>query len=135
MNKFTDSQALAERIVALAEEKKAQDLVSLDLRGITLIADYFIIMSAANNRQAQAISDHIYETLKDGGHCDIVVSNSAYAGIIIPTDIFLAMIAEKIGFKVVRIDVERLIITSSQQYKKTEHLKKYLRESIVKLEK
>jgi len=35
----------------------------------------------------------------------------------------------------VRIDVERLIITSSQQYKKTEHLKKYLRESIVKLEK
>ncbi len=77
----------------------------------------------------------IYNALKVGGHCSIVVSNSAYAGIIIPTDVFLAMIAEKIGFKVNEIAVERLIITSSQQYKKTEHVRKYLRESIVKLEK
>lgn len=76
----------------------------------------------------------IYKSLKKGGHCSIVVSNSAYAGIIIPTDVFLAMIGEKIGFTVESIDVERLIITSSQQYKKTEHLRKYLRESIVKLE-
>lgn len=77
----------------------------------------------------------IYDSLKNGGHCAIVVSNSAYAGIVIPTDVFLAMIAEKIGFKVQEIAVERLIITSSQQYKKTEHVRKYLRESIVKLEK
>lgn len=77
----------------------------------------------------------IYQTLKKGGHCAIVVSNSAYAGIVIPTDVFLAIIAEKIGFKVQEIAVERLIITSSQQYKKTEHIRKYLRESIVKLEK
>lgn len=77
----------------------------------------------------------IYDSLKSGGHCAIVVSNSAYAGIVIPTDVFLAMIAEKIGFKVQEIAVERLIITSSQQYKKTERVRKYLRESIVKLEK
>ena len=76
----------------------------------------------------------IYDSLKSGGHCAIVVSNSAYAGIVIPTDVFLAMIAEKIGFKVQEIAVERLI-TSSQQYKKTERVRKYLRESIVKLEK
>lgn len=77
----------------------------------------------------------MYQSLKCGGHCSIVVSNSAYAGIIIPTDVFLAMIAERIGFKVQEIAVERLIITSSQQYKKTEHIRKFLRESIVKLEK
>ena len=77
----------------------------------------------------------IFDSLKEGGHCAIVVSNSAYAGIVIPTDVFLAMIAEKIGFKVQEIAVERLIITSSQQYEKTEHVRKYLRESIVKLEK
>ena len=77
----------------------------------------------------------IYTTLKPGGHCAIVVSNSAYAGVIVPTDLFLAMIAERLGFAVEEIEVERLIITSSQQYKKTEHLRKYLRESIVKLKK
>ncbi len=77
----------------------------------------------------------IHRSLKPGGTCSIVVSNSAYAGIVIPTDLFLAMIGEQIGFKVREIEVERLIITSSQQYKKTEHIKKYLRESIVKLEK
>ena len=77
----------------------------------------------------------IYNALKPGGHCSIVVSNSAYAGIIIPTDVFLAMIAETLGYRVHEIAVERLIITSSQQYKKTEHIRKYLRESIVKLEK
>lgn len=77
----------------------------------------------------------IYGALKKGGHCSVVVSNSAYAGIVIPTDVFLAMIAEQIGFSVREIAVERLIITSSQQYKKTEHIRRYLRESIVKLEK
>lgn len=77
----------------------------------------------------------IYNALKPGGHCSIVVSNSAYAGIIVPTDVFLAMIAETLGYRVHEIAVERLIITSSQQYKKTEHIRKYLRESIVKLEK
>lgn len=77
----------------------------------------------------------IYEVLKEGGHCAIVVSNSAYAGIIIPTDVFLAMIAQRLGFTVEEIEVERLIITSSQQYKRTEHIRRYLRESIVKLKK
>lgn len=77
----------------------------------------------------------IYKSLKKGGCCDIVVSNSAYAGIIIPTDVLLAKIACQLGFSVKEIQVERLIITSSQQYKKTESIRKYLRESIVKLEK
>lgn len=77
----------------------------------------------------------IHAALVSGGHCAIVVSNSAYAGVIIPTDLFLAMIGERLGFEVEEIEVQRLIITSSQQYKKTEHLRKYLRESIVKLKK
>lgn len=83
----------------------------------------------------EEILKQTYQVLKEKGKCAIVVSNSAYAGVIIPTDVFLALIAEKIGFKVIEIEIKRLIITSSQQYKKTENLKQYLRESIVKLEK
>lgn len=83
----------------------------------------------------EEILKQIYIALKKGGHCSIVVSNSAYAGIIIPTDIFLAKIGERLGFQVEEIEVKRFIITSSQQYKKTEHIRQYLRESIVKLKK
>ena len=60
-------EALLQRIVELAVEKKARDIISLNLRGLTLIADYFLIMSVANNRQAQAVCDHICETAKAEG--------------------------------------------------------------------
>ena len=83
----------------------------------------------------EEVLKQVYSILKVGGHCSIVVSNSAYAGIVVPTDVLLAKIAKKIGFTVTEVKVERLIVTSSQQYKKTEGLRKYLRESIVKLEK
>ena len=63
----TPAEQLLQRCVALAQEKKARDIVSLTLTGLTLIADYFLIMSATNTRQAQAIADEITETLKAEG--------------------------------------------------------------------
>jgi len=61
------AEQLLQRAVELAQEKKAKQLTSLALSGLTLIADYFLIMSAANTRQAQAIADAIAETLKAEG--------------------------------------------------------------------
>ena len=42
---------LARRIVELAEDKKAADIVLLDLAGLTTLADYFIICSGGSERQ------------------------------------------------------------------------------------
>jgi len=78
---------------------------------------------------------NIYNCLKPEGFCCIVVSNSAYGGVVIPTDLLIARIAEIVGFENLRIEVARYIITSSQQYKQTEFQKKYLRESIIYLRK
>lgn len=50
-----------------ASEKKAIDPVVLDLREIASFTDYFVIVSGANERQVQAISDEVYETLKKAG--------------------------------------------------------------------
>jgi len=61
---------LDERIwmaLASAAEKKAIDTVVLDLREIASFTDYFIIASGANERQVQAISDEVVETLKKSG--------------------------------------------------------------------
>ena len=50
-----------------AGEKKALDVVVLDLREIASFTDHFLITSGTNERQVQAISDEIFETLKKAG--------------------------------------------------------------------
>lgn len=50
-----------------AAEKKALDIVVLDLRDIASFTDFFVLTSGSNERQVQAISDGIYETLKKNG--------------------------------------------------------------------
>src|SRR5918994_4660782 len=65
------SEALDERVLAAlhaASEKKALEPVVLDLREIASFTDYFVIVSGANERQVQAISDEVYESLKKSGH-------------------------------------------------------------------
>jgi ribosome-associated protein len=61
---------LDERIIAAltaAGEKKAIDIVVLDLRDIASFTDYFAITSGANERQVQAIADGISDSLKKSG--------------------------------------------------------------------
>jgi ribosome-associated protein len=61
---------LDERIVMALEaagEKKALGSVVLDLREIASFTDSFVITSGTNERQVQAISDGIVETLKKSG--------------------------------------------------------------------
>jgi len=80
------------------------------------------------------ISDS-YQILSDDGKCVIVVGNSAYGNVIIPTDLVFAKIAKHVGFKNVKILVARHLTTSSQQKKNLEPLKNYLRESVLVFEK
>lgn len=47
-----------------ASEKKAVNLVALDLREIASFTEFFVIASGTNQRQVQAISDEIEEQLK-----------------------------------------------------------------------
>jgi ribosome-associated protein len=56
---------LARRIVELAEDKKAADIVLLDLGGLTTMADYFVICSGGSERQLEAIASAIIATLRD----------------------------------------------------------------------
>lgn len=49
---------------AAALDKKAADLDILEVGALTSIADYFILCSAGNERQAQAIADNVAERLR-----------------------------------------------------------------------
>jgi ribosome-associated protein len=61
-----DSAALAERIAAIAADKKAIDIRVIDLRGIVSYTDFFVIATGNTERQAKAIHDGIHEELKSG---------------------------------------------------------------------
>ncbi|MFD6894326.1 ribosome silencing factor [Rhodococcus sp. NPDC060086] len=57
------------RIAALAaDEKLATDVVVLDVSEQLVITDCFVIASAPNERQVNAIVDNIEEKLRDAGH-------------------------------------------------------------------
>jgi ribosome-associated protein len=53
--------------IAAAEDKKALDLVVLDLRKAAGFTDFFVIASGANARQVRAIADAVMETLAAEG--------------------------------------------------------------------
>jgi nicotinate-nucleotide adenylyltransferase len=55
---------VARRIVELAEDKKAADIVLLDLTGLTTLADAFVICSGGSERQLDAIADGILEGMR-----------------------------------------------------------------------
>lgn len=64
----TDERAaldLARRVVELAEDKKAADMVVLELAPLTTLADYFVICSGGSERQLDAIADGIVSGLRD----------------------------------------------------------------------
>lgn len=66
----TDDRApldLARRIVELAEDKKAADIVLLELGELTTLADAFVICSGGSERQIAAIADGIAAGLRDEG--------------------------------------------------------------------
>ena len=51
--------------IQAAQEKKALDIVVMDLRGMTAITDYFILCSGRSSRQVMAIADHIQTEMRD----------------------------------------------------------------------
>lgn len=51
--------------VDAALDRKAEDLVLLDLRGLSDVTDYFIICHGTSDRQVQAIADRVEEVLRE----------------------------------------------------------------------
>lgn len=76
-----------------------------------------------------------YSVIEPGRKVYIVVDQSAYLGIIVPSDLLLALIGEQCGFKTENIVICRKARTSTQQLLQYPYLKNCLRESIVILKK
>lgn len=55
---------LARRIVELVEDKQASDIVLLDIRPVSIVADYFVICNGSSERQIGALAREVMETLE-----------------------------------------------------------------------
>lgn len=75
---------------------------------------------------------HCRKVLPDG-QCHVVVGNSAFAGVIIPTDVLLAKLALESGFKKAEILVTRHLTVAPQQRSLLANLEDNMRESVVVL--
>jgi site-specific DNA-methyltransferase (adenine-specific) len=94
---------------------------------LDVIKAYFLDM--------QKVIKEVYAVLCKSGRCYIVVDQSSYVGVVVPTDLLLARIGELEGFRVSGVQKCRKANTSGQQLREYPYLKHCLRESIVCLEK
>lgn len=63
-----DSKKLAQLCRTLAENKKAEDVVVLDVRQLSSITDFFVIASASSEPQLRAVETELLETLRKEHH-------------------------------------------------------------------
>ena len=64
---LTGSHYDAQRISELMIEKKAVDIIIIDVRKITTLTDFFVVCTSESQPQTRAITDHINQKMKEDG--------------------------------------------------------------------
>ena len=59
-----ESLDLCKKIVSILDEKKGSDIVVLDISEISVLSDYFVIVSAENARQLEALKDALEDAVQ-----------------------------------------------------------------------
>ena len=62
-----DAKALGDMVLARLDDDKAQDVVFIDLKDKSSVADAMIVASGRSQRHVGAMADHLLRTLKDAG--------------------------------------------------------------------
>lgn len=68
-----ESKALSDFIQEVLDENSAQDVIEIDIRGKSSIADYLLVASGRSNRHVSALADYVQRGLKDRGMKDLVL--------------------------------------------------------------
>lgn len=62
-----DVKTVLETAIKAVDDKKANNIVALDMQQVSLMADYFVIADAASNRQVQAIVTEVKDKIQEAG--------------------------------------------------------------------
>ncbi len=64
---MTDLQTLKNQTIDALEDMKAKDIICLDVKPLTSVADIMIVASGTSNRHVKSIANHIREHMRDQG--------------------------------------------------------------------
>lgn len=64
---MTQSKDMVKLAVKALEDKKGEDVKIIDIQGVSVLADYFIIAGGSNVSQVQAMADNVEEELYKAG--------------------------------------------------------------------
>jgi ribosome-associated protein len=67
-------------VVEVISGKKASNILMLDMRKVTLLADYYVLCDGASPRQINAISDELLEKLKTAGTRPATIEGTPMSG-------------------------------------------------------
>ena len=56
-----------ETVLASLEDSKAENIVSIDIRGKSTLGDYMVVASGRSHRHVAAVAEHLLKALKDAG--------------------------------------------------------------------
>jgi ribosome-associated protein len=62
-----DAEEILANVLARLDDDKAEDIVTIELRGKTTIADYMVVATGRSQRHVGALAEHIVEALKQRG--------------------------------------------------------------------
>lgn len=61
-------EELLENVIKAADGKRAQDIIALDMKGLSIMSDYNVITHASNSRLINAIADAVVEAGRETGY-------------------------------------------------------------------
>ena len=61
------AKSLSEHIASVLDEHSAQDMITIDIKGKSSVADYMIVASGRSNRHVGALADYVLRSLKEIG--------------------------------------------------------------------
>ncbi|MCB8836657.1 ribosome silencing factor [Aurantimonas sp. VKM B-3413] len=64
---MSDGRSALDLVIRSLEDSKGEDIVSIDMKGKSALADHMVIVSGRSHRHVVAVADHVLRDLKDGG--------------------------------------------------------------------
>jgi ribosome-associated protein len=64
---YMENKELVQKIAVACDDKRAEDIIALDMKDVSLVADYFVICHGNNERQVQSIAREIKDKMDELG--------------------------------------------------------------------